>query len=85
MTAAMIPHAPNATARRRARKNSLKRGETVPCARCGEPISAARASCAISHGLCADCNAPNLRTSREVRERAPMYETQAWERGLKLD
>lgn len=57
---------------------------TVPCARCSAPISARRAACAITHGLCEDCNAPNLSTSKERLALAPVYETAAWERGEKL-
>lgn len=80
---AQYSHAPNATARRRTLRH-LAKSPDVPCAGCGDPISAARAALPIAHERCADCNAPSLSTSKEVRDRAPMYETDAWSRGIKL-
>lgn len=56
-----------------ARTNASTR--TVPCALCSDPISAARAACAITHGLCVPCNAANLHTSKEAQSLAPAYET----------
>jgi hypothetical protein len=52
----------------------------VGCVQCSRPISARRAACAITHGLCPNCNAPNLLTSKDARERLPEYETASLER-----
>lgn len=55
---------------------------TVPCVSCGEPVAAARAAIKVTKGQCVACNAPTLACNQ--RDVAPMYETDAWAKGIKL-
>jgi hypothetical protein len=56
--------------------------EMVPCPQCERPTPKARLALPISHGVCSECNRPTLRVSQA--DNAPMYETDAWSRGIRL-
>jgi hypothetical protein len=53
-----------------------------PCPQCGRDMPAGRLDLAMTNGVCADCNRPTLRASQA--DNAPMYETDAWSRGIRL-
>jgi hypothetical protein len=55
-------------------------GPTVPCASCEREMPAVRAEHPSLHGLCRSCKADE----RTARPEPPMYETDAWSRGIRL-
>lgn len=56
---------------------------TVPCAQCGCDVDERRAMIPGLRGLCVECFAPDLPSERA--KRLPVYETEAWSRGERLD
>lgn len=55
-------------------------GPMVPCACCKKPMPAPRLKLSGLRGLCSGCTD----AERTARPEAPMYETDAWSRGIRL-
>ena len=53
---------------------------TAPCRTCGHSMPAARATHALLEGMCSKCWAD----TRKATPPAPMYETEAWSKGIRL-